>query len=145
MTAVGWLAWFEALFALFLAGLAPGLLTASRKAYSTEARFSNLLDNGGTFGGDVTVNGDHSVSGNITSGNDLTVGGNTYAEKSLAVSDAVSIAGGTSLPGPTPAATGAPPSFTTFTQVYDYCNDLNNTLNAVRDNLADQNVFTPVS
>jgi hypothetical protein len=64
------------LFVLASASMA-GMVTAqsSSKAKNTEARLNHLLTNGGTFGGNVTVNGNHTVTGTLHgSGGTLTVG-----------------------------------------------------------------------
>jgi hypothetical protein len=63
----------------------PAANTASSKAYAVEDRLNqhisdtapavNLVANGGTIGGNVTVQGDHHIQGNLYgSGGDLSVG-----------------------------------------------------------------------
>lgn len=41
--------------------------TAS-KTYAVESRFNNLINNGGSFGGNIVVNGNHSVTGTVSAG-----------------------------------------------------------------------------
>lgn len=59
---------------LAVANLGSTALVAA-KARSTEARFNNLINNGGSFGGDITVNGAHHVTGNISTDSDLNATG----------------------------------------------------------------------
>ena len=49
-----------------------GRVNAMVKAQVTEARFTSLISNGGSFGGDITVNGTHTVTG------DTHITGNLY-------------------------------------------------------------------
>jgi hypothetical protein len=59
----------------------------SAKAVIVEARFNNLLNNGGSFGGDIHVVGDHyttgqSHHGSITTSGDVTMNGHNLANLS---------------------------------------------------------------
>lgn len=65
-----------------LGNLGVQVKTAS-KAYATESRFNNLINNGGSFGGNVVVNGNHTITGSlfgsagtITAGDAIHVNGN---------------------------------------------------------------------
>jgi hypothetical protein len=60
-----------------------GRVSAMVKAQVTEARFTSLISNGGSFGGNIHVNGDHYVTGDHTttgtvSGGSLSSGGTVY-------------------------------------------------------------------
>jgi hypothetical protein len=71
-----WMTWSIINVGLFLiVYLRTQLRMTSDKAYAVEARFNDLVNNGGTFGGDVTVNGNHTVTNDVIIGANMSLGG----------------------------------------------------------------------
>lgn len=126
-----------------------GMAKASSKAYATEQRFNNLLENGGRFGGNVhvagnhTVDGDHTVGGAVHAGGNVNAGGN-FNGGTINLSGNVNADGnvkGAHWPVGAGSNIGNLAGDASLGQVRTYCNNLSDNLNNLRGQMKASNLF----